>query len=195
MINTRRARVDHSHASFFVQSMPTSARKSSIGAARRAQQRAHLPFHADNLGLGKRTGLPIPTVEHKSDDFEPFDEILSHAATRPSLNGRNKRLGSTKKRKSIAPLYEDDDDGGEMSMELEDFGTLCRVHIVKVFRELNNTRRTYRHEREWIFFQRAAATLITFSPSCWVIVASRRPCVGRRFRRGAFPPPTNVAHF
>jgi centromere protein C len=105
----------------FCLSMPTSARKSSLGASRRAQQRAHFPFRADDLGRGKRTGLPVPTVEHKSDDFEPFDEILSHADTRPSWRGQNKRPGSSRKRKSIAPLYEDDD-GGEMSMELDDSG-------------------------------------------------------------------------
>jgi centromere protein C len=98
--------------------MPTSARKSSLGASRRAQQRAHLPFRADDLGRGKRTGLPVPTIEHKSDDFEPFDEILSHAA---AWHGQNKRPGSNKKRKSVAPVYEDDD-GVEMSMELDDFG-------------------------------------------------------------------------
>ena len=98
--------------------MPTSARKSSLGASRRAQQRAHLPFRADDLGRGKRTGLPVPTIEHKSDDFEPFDEILSHAA---AWHGQNKRSGSSKKRKSVAPVYEDDG-GGEMSMELDDFG-------------------------------------------------------------------------
>jgi centromere protein C len=101
--------------------MPTSARKSSLGASRRAQQRAHQPFHADNLGLGKRTGLAVPTVDHKSDDFEPFDEILSHADTRGAWHGQNKR-GSSKKRKSVAPIYEDDDGGGDMSMEFEDYG-------------------------------------------------------------------------
>lgn len=105
----------------FTQSMPTSARKSSLGAARRAQQRAHLPFRADDLGLGKRTGLPVPTIEHKSDDFEPFDEILSHADTRAAWHGQSKRPGSSKKRKSVATLYEEDD-GGEMSMELDDYG-------------------------------------------------------------------------
>jgi centromere protein C len=107
--------------------MPTSARKSSLGAARRAQQRAHLPFHADNLGLGKRTGLPVPTIDHKSDDFEPFDEILSHADARAGWQGQNKRPGSNKKRKSVVPLYEEDD-GGEMSMELDDYSEL-RVPI------------------------------------------------------------------
>jgi hypothetical protein len=109
-------------------SMPTSARKSSLGASRRAQQRAHLPFRADDLGHGKKTGLPVPTVEHKSDDFEPFDEILSHADTRAAWHGQNKRPGSTKKRKSVVPLYEDDD-GGDMSMELEDYGKLCPVFV------------------------------------------------------------------
>jgi centromere protein C len=105
----------------FYLSMPTSARKSSLGASRRAQQRAHLPFRADDLGRGKRTGLPVPTIEHKSDDFEPFDEILSHADTRTAWYGQNKRPGSNKKRKSVAPVFEDDE-GVEMSMELDDFG-------------------------------------------------------------------------
>ncbi|KAH9966569.1 Mif2/CENP-C like-domain-containing protein [Russula dissimulans] len=100
--------------------MPPQARKSSLGAARRAQQRAHLPFRADDLGRGKRTGLPVPTIEHKSDDFEPFDAILSHADTRPAWHGQN-RPGSSKKRKSVVPLPEDDD-GGDMSMELDDYG-------------------------------------------------------------------------
>lgn len=101
--------------------MPTSARKSSLGAARRAQQRPRQPFHADDLGHGKRTGLPVPTVEHKSDDFEPFDEILSHADTRTAWHGRNKRPGSNRKRKSVVPVFEEDE-GVEMSMELDDFG-------------------------------------------------------------------------
>lgn len=105
----------------FYLSMPTSARKSSLGASRRAQQRAHLPFRADDLGRGKRTGLPVPTIEHKSDDFEPFDEILSHADTRTAWHGQNKRPGSNRKRKSVAPVFEDDE-GVEMSMELDDFG-------------------------------------------------------------------------
>jgi centromere protein C len=105
----------------FALSMPTTGRKSSLGASRRAQQRAHLPFRADDLGRGKRTGLPVPTIDHKSDDFEPFDEILSHADTRAAWHGQNKRPGSSKKRKSVAPVYEDDE-GGDMSMELDDFG-------------------------------------------------------------------------
>ena len=127
-------------------SMPTSARKSSIGAARRAQQRAHLPFRADDLGRGKKTGLPVPTIDHKSDDFEPFDEILSHADTRAAWHGQNKRPGSSKKkRKSVAPIYEDDG-GGEMSMELDDFGEPL-PHLDSP-QYLNTPRWSYRYECE-----------------------------------------------
>ncbi|KAI0273529.1 Mif2/CENP-C like-domain-containing protein [Gloeopeniophorella convolvens] len=101
--------------------MPTSARKSSLGVARRAKQRPHIPFNADDLGRGKKTGLPIPTVGPGSDGFEPFDEILSQADTRPAWHGHNKPPGrKTPKRKSVAPIYEDD--GGEMSMDLDDYG-------------------------------------------------------------------------
>ena len=100
--------------------MPTTARKSSIGALRRIQQRAHLPFRADDLGRGKKTGLPVPTVQHGSDEFEPFDEILSQANTGAWHGQRNR--GSGKKRKSIAPIQEDDD-GDEMSVEFDDYGT------------------------------------------------------------------------
>jgi len=42
---------------------------------------------------------------------------------------------------------------------------------------LNTTRWTYRHQRERILFQRTTA-LFTFSPSCWVVVASCRACLG-----------------
>jgi hypothetical protein len=149
--------------------MPTSApRKSSLGAARRAQQRAHLPFHADNLALGKRTGLPVPTIDHKSDDFEPFDEILSHADTRAAWQGQNKRPGSNKKRKSVVPLYEEDD-GGEMSMELDDYSEL-RVPIQPCFDDVQkfthcsfetSTRWTHQYERKCLLFPYTPA-LITF---------------------------------
>jgi hypothetical protein len=152
--------------SHFTSSMPTSTRKSSLGAARRAQQRAHLPFRADDLGLGKRTGLPVPTIEHKSDDFEPFDEILSRADTRAAWHGQNKRPGSSKKRKSIAPLYEDDD-GGEMSMELDDYSKL-RVSIRRISRRCakfshhsseTSARWTYQYERRRILLQYAPALI------------------------------------
>ncbi|KAH9005048.1 Mif2/CENP-C like-domain-containing protein [Lactarius hatsudake] len=112
--------------------MPTSARKSSLGALRRIQQRAHLPFRADDLGRGKKTGLPVPIIEHKSDDFEPFDEILSKADTHTAWHGQRNRPGSNKKRKSVALIQENDDED-EMSMELDDYGgpinTNASVHF------------------------------------------------------------------
>ncbi|KAF8275119.1 Mif2/CENP-C like-domain-containing protein [Lactarius quietus] len=106
--------------------MPTSARKSSIGALRRIQPRAHLPFRADDLGRGKKTGLPVPIVQHGSDEFEPFDEILSQANT-GAWHGQRNRPGSSNKRKSVAPIQEDGD-GDEMSMELDDYGTARSIN-------------------------------------------------------------------
>ena len=172
--------------------MPTSARKSSLGASRRAQRRVHQPFHADDLGRGKRTGLTVPTIEHRSDDFEPFDEILSHADTRAAWHGQNKRPGSSKKRKSVLPVYEDDD-GGDMSMEFEDYGKLA-MSSPSQYSTRTNTRRTYRYECEHILFQRATP-LITFGRSRWVIFASRRPCFECQFRHGAISSPTKVNRF
>ncbi len=102
--------------------MPTATRKSSLGASRRIQQRAHLPFRADDLGRGKKTGLPVPIIEHKSDEFEPFDEILGKADTRTAWHGQRNRSGSNKKRKSVVSIQEDDDED-EMSMEFDDYGT------------------------------------------------------------------------
>ena len=117
--------------------MPSSARKSSIGASRRIQQRAHLPFRADDLGRGKKTGLPVPIIEHESDDFEPFDEILSKVDARSAWHGQRNRPGSSKKRKSIAPLQEDDD-GDEMSVELDDYGaSRLRLPMSNIHTQIN----------------------------------------------------------
>ena len=56
--------------------------------------------------------MPVGVVDRNSDDFEPFDKILSQADTRtpPRVKGN--------KRKSIvpSPVYEDED--GEMSMDI-----------------------------------------------------------------------------
>lgn len=105
--------------------MPTTpqhvrARSSSIGpAARRGPQKAHIPFRADDLEHGKKTGLQVAYVEHKSDEFEPFSEIMMQADGKTPVG----RGGKGKKRKSV---QQDDgevegsaDEDGEMSMELD----------------------------------------------------------------------------
>lgn len=93
--------------------MPTSVRKSSVGAARRGPIKAHLPYRGDQSEVGKKTGLPIPEVERHSDGFEPFEEVMKRvdglAAPKP------------KRKKSIVPVVnpEYDEEDGEMSMQLD----------------------------------------------------------------------------
>ena len=95
--------------------MPTSARKSSVGAARRGPQKAHIPYRGDNPEVGKKTGIAVQHVERKSDGFEPFEEIMQQADKRtpPKPKGR--------KRKSSVPAQDAQlDEDGEISMELDD---------------------------------------------------------------------------
>jgi len=95
--------------------MPTPARKSSIGAARRGPQKAHIPYRGDNPEVGKKTGIAVQHVERKSDGFEPFEEIMEQADKRtpPKPKGR--------KKKSFASVQEaEPDEDGEMSMELDE---------------------------------------------------------------------------
>ncbi|KAG6905770.1 hypothetical protein DXG01_000837 [Tephrocybe rancida] len=96
--------------------MPTSARKSSIGTARRGPQKAHIPYRGDNPEVGKKTGIAVRHVERKSDGFELFDELIEQADKRtpPKLKVAKKR------KQSIAAPEEDLDQYGEMSMELDD---------------------------------------------------------------------------
>ena len=88
--------------------MPVAPRKSTSNA----RNKKHIPYRHDDLQHGKRTGMAVGVVDRNSDDFEPFDKILSQADTRtpPRVKG--------KKRKSIvpSPVYEDED--GEMSMDM-----------------------------------------------------------------------------
>ncbi|KAG6809149.1 hypothetical protein H0H92_001399 [Tricholoma furcatifolium] len=92
-----------------------SVRKSSIGAARRQTQKAHIPYRGDNPEVGKKTGVAVRHVERKSDGFEPFDELMEQADERtpPVLKV------AKKKKHSLPTPQEDDDEYGEMSMDIE----------------------------------------------------------------------------
>lgn len=88
--------------------MPPAQRKSTGNA----RNKKHIPYRHDDLQHGKRTGMAVDVVDRNSDDFEPFEKILSQADTKtpPRVKGG--------KRKSAipSPVYEDED--GEMSMDL-----------------------------------------------------------------------------
>ena len=96
--------------------MPVSARKSSIGVARRGEQK-YIRYRADDLQHGKRTGIAVGLVDRDSDDFEPFEKLLGQADLRtppkPNVPGRRKQG-----QKIL--IVEQDDEDGEMDMDLVD---------------------------------------------------------------------------
>ena len=102
--------------------MPAAPRKSTSNA----RNKKHIPYRHDDLQHGKRTGMAVGVVDRDSDDFEPFDKILSQADIRtpPRVKGN--------KRKGVLPstVYEDED--GEMSMDMASpipYFTSQRAHI------------------------------------------------------------------
>ena len=56
--------------------MPTSARKSSLGAAAR-RQKAHIPYRGDNPGVGKKTGIPVAEVDGYVRTLESWVEAMN----------------------------------------------------------------------------------------------------------------------
>lgn len=90
----------------------TDRRRSSIGS-RRGPPKKHIPFRADDLRLGKKTGIAVQYVGRDSDEFEPFDELMKQADDRTPP-----RVKSRKGRISVLPEYDEYDENGEMSMEL-----------------------------------------------------------------------------
>lgn len=111
--------------------MPPAPRP-SVGARRK--DRAHIPFRADELGRGKKTGAPITYVDHRSDEFEPFEQIMSQADARtPPNRGRRRSTlnGNATPRgrgRGMAALEEDGE--GEMSMEIDDYGAWLPVLVL-----------------------------------------------------------------
>ena len=97
--------------------MPTSGRKSSIGSRRTTQK--YVPYRRDDLQHGKKTGIAVGYVDHKSDEFEPFERVMSQADQRTPPRVQNARKKRTPKPKT--PIREEVyDEDGEMSMELEE---------------------------------------------------------------------------
>jgi centromere protein C len=89
--------------------MPPSARKSSVGAARRAVTKSHIPYRGDDHTVGRKTGISVREVPRDSDGFEPFEQVMGQ------LKGKTPR----KKKKPVPEEQEDDGEDGEMSMDVE----------------------------------------------------------------------------
>ncbi|KAI0822805.1 Mif2/CENP-C like-domain-containing protein [Trametes gibbosa] len=100
--------------------MPASTRKSSLGNLRRGPQK-YIPYRADDFQHGKKTGIAVGYVDRMSDEFEPFDKVISQADNRTPFRPQVAR----KRRGPKTPVVvheepEEDDEYGEKSMELED---------------------------------------------------------------------------
>ncbi|KAJ6526231.1 Mif2/CENP-C like-domain-containing protein [Mycena vulgaris] len=93
--------------------MPPSARKSSVGAARRAGQKSHVPYRGDDPTVGKKTGISVQPVPRGSDGFEPFDQLMGQLG--------EEHAPKRKRKKKSVPQEEDDEDDedGEMSMDVD----------------------------------------------------------------------------
>lgn len=99
--------------------MPAAARKSSVGNVRRAPQK-YVPYRADDFQHGKKTGIAVGYVDH-TDEFEPFEQVILQADQRTPFRPQ----GTRKKRGLKTPVvvqeqYDDDDENGMRSMELDD---------------------------------------------------------------------------
>ncbi|TFY55300.1 hypothetical protein EVJ58_g8336 [Rhodofomes roseus] len=101
--------------------MPASARKSSVGGARRPPHK-YIPYRADDFQHGKKTGMAVAYVDHRSDEFEPFDKVMSQADQRtpPRVQNTRKKRQTPKPKTPRTPAVQEVDVDGEMSMELED---------------------------------------------------------------------------
>lgn len=93
--------------------MPREQRKSSLGT-RRGPPREHIPFRADDLERGKKTGIAVQYVDRNSDEFEPFAEVMKQADNRtpPRIKSKKKRIVV------VSPPLDQFDEDGEMSMDL-----------------------------------------------------------------------------
>ncbi|KAI8989830.1 Mif2/CENP-C like-domain-containing protein [Trametes punicea] len=99
--------------------MPASARKSSLGNLRRGPQK-YIPYRADDFQHGKKTGIAVGYVDRLSDEFEPFEKVISQADNRTPFRPQVVRKRRGPKTPVVVQEPELDDEDGEMSMELDD---------------------------------------------------------------------------
>ena len=117
--------------------MPTTApRKSSlnlsgIAGRRGGAQKKYIPYRADDLQHGKRTGLAVGPVERDSDGFEPFEKLMGQADLRtpPRARGpaRRRQQSTKKKGKEAAAQQQQEVDEEEEDMDID---SECLGHVL-----------------------------------------------------------------
>src|SRR6266576_4885584 len=146
-----------------------------LGASRRAQQRAHLPFRADDLeDVGREQVYLSPLSNTNQMTSNLSTRFLATPIRGPPGTVKTNVLEVTRNGRALHPCPKMKESRCQWNLMI----LVSGVHAQLLTPEfLNTTRWSYRHQREWILFQRTTA-LVTFSPSCWVVVASRRACLG-----------------
>ena len=147
--------------------MPPSGRKSSLSSSRNGPKK-YIPYRADDFQHGKKTGIAVAYVD-TTDEFEPFEKVMSQADQRTPFRPQ----GARKKRGPKTPVpareeeqFDDDDENGEMSMELDD-GAPC-PGVWRRLRFLTCSRRYSRrsghvlraYTRQYYHVKRAARRLV-----------------------------------
>ncbi|KAJ6499184.1 Mif2/CENP-C like-domain-containing protein [Mycena sanguinolenta] len=92
--------------------MPPSARKSSVGTARR--QKSHVPYRGDDPFVGRKTGIAVQPVALGSDGFEPFEDLMDQIHEPPRKKMRKSTRGDDEDEEE-----DEDDEDGEMSMDVD----------------------------------------------------------------------------
>ena len=98
--------------------MPPSGRKSSLASSRNGPKK-YIPYRADDFQHGKKTGMIVETVDH-TDEFEPFDKVIGQADKHTPYRVQNSRKRRVTKTPVAVENNFDDDEYGEVSMELDD---------------------------------------------------------------------------
>ena len=111
----------HTSTQDLLSAMPPSARKSSVGAARRAGQKSHVPYRGDDPTVGKKTGISVQPVPRGSDGFEPFDQLIDQLKEHEPARTRKKKKSVPQDRE------EDEDEDGEMSMDVDSASAISQT--------------------------------------------------------------------
>lgn len=87
--------------------------RNSLGASRRGPQK-YVPYRADDLRQGKRTGIAVAYVQHSSDGFEPFEDVMGQADLRTPPKPKLQR----KRKQAKTPVVEEDTDEDDREYRL-----------------------------------------------------------------------------
>ena len=120
-----------------------------MGLNRRGPQK-YIPYRADDLEHGKRTGLAVGIVERDSDGFEPFEKLMGQADLRTPPKAkvqRKKRLPKAKTPVAQEEEYEEED--MELDSEYTDKKNMSRMKTLVHIQALQTAPQPISHTPAW----------------------------------------------